>query len=337
MADLRLVLDFSVSGLAVSATLLGRSFTRVWRGHRCALEFPKDAQHFGVQREKTYIDDPLMYVAVRSSEDEPIVVSVTVLRLTVDIPNAPFGASDFGGGGTAELFQIAHNDVLVPAAEIARSLLATYLTHVRTVGRQPWLGPESSHPQGLGPSHLIDMESGSRLPTGYSEPLRGRLVTGGLTESEHEVFFGKDEQAAAPLPESFLADAIYLRSTDPPQHQHAILLSAIACELKVKEVLIGAAPDHMAEVVQLLFEHPADFSMPVRGLFDRAMKAVTGRSLREEDRPLYKAVDRLFQARNRVAHRGGEGVREDELRSSVTTAQKVVAWLDGVSPAPPRG
>jgi len=60
------------------------------------------------------------------------------------------------------------------------------------------------------------------------------------------------------------------------------------------------------------------------------MKAVTGRSLKEENDELWKGVDvQLFPLRNRLAHRGEIPSKED-AEAAVRTAAKAIAWLKTV-------
>lgn len=116
-----------------------------------------------------------------------------------------------------------------------------------------------------------------------------------------------------------------------------MLLAAIACELKVKKVLKEKAFPGAADLVEILVSSPRDFSMSAPGLFDKAMKAAVGRSLREDDRELFKAIadnsqgDALFQKRNAIAHSGALVTREVALKN-VQAARKVFAWLDGLQP-----
>lgn len=71
--------------------------------------------------------------------------------------------------------------------------------------------------------------------------------------------------------------------------------------------------------------------MAAASLFDKGLKAVCGKSLREEDRNLYKAIDLLFQDRNKIAHRGGAGLSPDDtLKEHIRSAKSVFKWLDGI-------
>ena len=56
------------------------------------------------------------------------------------------------------------------------------------------------------------------------------------------------------------------------------------------------------------------------------MEAVAGRSLRLEELDIYKAIDRLFQARNAIAHRG-KLPSAQEAREFADIARVAFAWL----------
>jgi hypothetical protein len=68
----------------------------------------------------------------------------------------------------------------------------------------------------------------------------------------------------------------------------------------------------------------------VDGLFDKLMKTTQGRSLRDDDRPLFNRVKELFELRNRIAHRGA-GASRDEARAAVRSAMDAFAWLERIS------
>jgi hypothetical protein len=68
--------------------------------------------------------------------------------------------------------------------------------------------------------------------------------------------------------------------------------------------------------------------MAAASLFDKALKAVAGVSLRDEDRELYKAVDGLFVHRNRLAHRGDLTLDKDVIRKDLQAARRAFDWLD---------
>lgn len=127
---------------------------------------------------------------------------------------------------------------------------------------------------------------------------------------------------------SLLAQARYLvRSVRDPQPGLAILLAAVACEARVKEILLERASPATKPLLDTLLRKPRIFQEPALELFGEVSKAVLGKSLREEDRPLWKKVDELFQARNKMAHVADRPPLE-KARELVFAANEAMEWLD---------
>ena len=76
--------------------------------------------------------------------------------------------------------------------------------------------------------------------------------------------------------------------------------------------------------------------MSVLALFDKPLKAVSGVSLREADRDLYKRIDRMFQRRNRIAH-DGHIFSRDRADEVVQAAASAFRWLRDLSAIVPFG
>jgi hypothetical protein len=112
------------------------------------------------------------------------------------------------------------------------------------------------------------------------------------------------------------------------------MLAAIACEIKVKDAITALASEEQKPLVNLLLENPRDWTMAAASLFDKGMGAVCGRSLRTEDKKLFKEVVLIFQDRNSIAHKDGGKVSADNvLKRHVTSAKSAFAWLDSVQEA----
>jgi hypothetical protein len=109
----------------------------------------------------------------------------------------------------------------------------------------------------------------------------------------------------------------------------AVLLAAIACEIRVKEVLRNTAGERV-DAVELLISRAKEFSGSARDMFSKVMFAANGRSLKEEDSELEKAVGALFEGRNAIAHRG-EIPATKAVLTSIETASRVLSWLDGIA------
>lgn len=234
------------------------------------------------------------------------------------------------------------------AFSLAESVIAEFIDWHRVRG-QIWLGLHGQKPEPLlsggRRSWLIDEE------TGTEPEYQIAIDLSGITEHPRilarlESFLGQFPAAAdsdslahigekigrserPTLAQLMLADALYFADRFDPDLRRALLLAAIACELKIKEVLRTKASSSQRELVELLLANPRDFTMQAAGLFDKALRATLGCSLRERNKGLYKRTERLFQLRNKLAHEGQ--APEDAAIDCVSAAREVFAWLDAVS------
>jgi len=61
-------------------------------------------------------------------------------------------------------------------------------------------------------------------------------------------------------------------------------------------------------------------------LWDKVLEAAFQRSLKTEDKDLWKKLDDLFAKRNGILHRG-ESIAAPEAKELVEIAARAVAWL----------
>lgn len=133
------------------------------------------------------------------------------------------------------------------------------------------------------------------------------------------------------IPEILLAQAAYwVRGTPDPKHGLAVVLLAMACETKVRNVLTDGAKPEVEPLVTALFKRPI-FQQSAHELFGQIAYAVLGRSLRDDNRPVFTQVQKLFEARNQMAHRGAEPDRAGTWEF-VRTAYDVFDWLRQFDP-----
>jgi hypothetical protein len=125
-----------------------------------------------------------------------------------------------------------------------------------------------------------------------------------------------------------------------PDTRRAVLLAAMASEIKIRETIRERTPPDRQEIVELFLSSYREVDAAIAALPGKAMKAAVGRSLKDEDVRLFKAVGELFTLRNGVVHRGVEP-NTAEAREVVTTAVELSAWLDDVlgrqEELPPQG
>jgi hypothetical protein len=133
------------------------------------------------------------------------------------------------------------------------------------------------------------------------------------------------------LADEFLVDAKHFTwRGDVTDLRRAVLLAAIACEVKAKERLEEkASTDAGALLSAVLGGARSGVNFRTLALFDSLAKSVVGRSLRDDDRPLFNRVEKLFELRNRVAHRG-QAPERAAAWDAVAAARQAFDWLNGL-------
>jgi hypothetical protein len=110
----------------------------------------------------------------------------------------------------------------------------------------------------------------------------------------------------------------------------AVLMAAMACEIRIKTALRELSDPSAHAWVELVLDNPAEVSVSASNLWHKAMKAATGRSLSDEDKALFKLVERLITKRNHIVHRGLH-VEPTEARDLVNAAGAAFDWLRTVN------
>jgi hypothetical protein len=313
---------FSVNDLTILGELLGSKYDFKLNDHDCYLEIPKDNSSFGLS------DDPEEEITAitgsRGTQENPKkYVKISIIRIGYEFEtdfDVPVGTTD--GDVLNKL-----NPYLQQGAETATLAAKNYVNIARVEAQQAWLGTQIDEPELIWISDVYD-DRNNRLRTGYMPPINLRFISENeaITPDKQSEIVNKLEAGDLPtLAKSFLYDALFLtnQNGDPAQ---AVLYAAIACEVQIKVALIALASDEQLGLVSALLENPRDFSLAAASLYDKGLKAVTGRSLREENRDLYKKVSKLFEDRNAVAHRG-QGPSNSVATADVNAAKEAIEWL----------
>ena len=329
---LRVYLHYGVNGLQVLDALLGEGLTIQHPGRRITLLFPRKSDDFV---HETGLDESLIDLSnftVRiSSEHGDLLNAVrdvrairAVIEFDTDLP-----ARDLEPPLSSEITDFLFHLALEGSAAASRAI-SSYLNHIRVLTGQHWLGMHGGVPEVLG-HVLVTRLSGKALPVSVSlEPMFIRVGARLVDVELHESAVRLMESEEPPLAESLLADASFLGQSGFSNRKQALLMAAIACEVKVKQTLRRSANADQSRLVELLIDKPRDFSMSAISLFEHGTGAVIGRDLKVEDRDLWKAVDRLFRRRNAVAHKGDD-VTSEEVGESLDAAKRAFAWLDDVA------
>ena len=243
------------------------------------------------------------------------IVGVDVVRLSVTWA-AP--QAEVVGKRPAEIIE-----GLLPVAD---EIFGRVFDALRSRGRQPWLGMTGTRHEAKR-WRLLDLDGKIRHPAPAIAMQRLWVVNPESVVSDEAALKQKlDGLSPLSLSEALLADALHFRWNHFPQAvAAAVLLAAIACEVGVKDVVRRTAGDRL-EAVELLMSRSREFSGAARMLFSQVMHAANGRSLKSEDEELEKAVGRLFEIRNGIAHRS-EIPSQMDADACVETAEKVLEWL----------
>lgn len=333
MPRLRALFHFDVGELWVRTEELGSVFDIGAGSVRIALP-GGDAAFVLAEDRHGDRDDPFTGSAIgRRLELGHEMVGVRIIQIAVDL-DGDVRASDFDQP-TPDAYTRG-NAAWDAADAIAENALRRFMSWARVVGNQYWIALSTDAPKLTGISVLYDLEADARIPlsrpsrsigTYINSPvLRGLAPIGNVIEA-------MSQGAEAPTPERLLADAraIHWPTFSGPDHQRSVLLAAIASEMKVKETLLAQASPEAKPLVEIITENPREVTQSVPQLLRATAAAVVGRSLFEDDRELWKQVDKLFTLRNRVAHRG-HTPSEDEARKAVEAAVALFSWLS--EPAP---
>lgn len=333
MSIVTAIYHFEVENLWVEQSLLGMRSSIEFGGYTCTLALPQDGTgFFSVQDEN--LDIQLLGGWVQDREGRRLKTAVKWLRVEVEMAS-DLTADRFTAEERPAGLEERAEETLARGSKVARDLATQYVRWVRVVSDQPWLGPSTLTVSRGRRSFMLDVD-GKLISTGSS--LGGHRVRmfhrqPALAEADHGALLGaiaRDEEPA--LAETLLSDAEHVSSEAAhPDLRLGVLLAAIACEVKVKEALAAVAHPLQRGALDVMLNHFRDVSIPVNLLFHVGMKAICGRSLSDENKVLFSRVQKMFSARNKVAHMGGKALQADEnLLGHVETAREAFAWLNSV-------
>jgi hypothetical protein len=221
---------------------------------------------------------------------------------------------------------------------IANAAVSNLVEWARIHG-QPWLGLHGQPVRRVG-NHLLGDDSDDIADYGFNEDVLPQIEEEPVPEYDIEASLDAESAAQLsgqlvanngirPIAETLLADALYFVGLTPPDYQRAVLLAAIAGEVKVKDTLRRKVSPDRLPLLDLILENPRDWSLAAAALFDKAASAALGHSLRLERPELFKDISKLFEVRNRIAHKG-EKPHEPEARKVVLASRQAFRWLDGL-------
>ena len=268
-------------------------------------------------------------------DDPKQALGVKIVRVTVDM-EGDVSSTDFEPGDSEEEAAAVRraNQLADEAVALAERALSDFLGIVRAERGQSWLGLSSEPVPREGIASIFDLNTGVRLPVGPThrgggamlKDVESALSPTDLTDIVKRV--ADDDQAL--VAETLLADAEYLAwgNLRAPDSLRAVLMAAIACEVKIKVNLREKIDPANLPLIDFILENPREVTITAAdGLFNKLIRTAQGRSLREADKDLFRSVVRLFEVRNGVAHRG-EWPDVEEARDLVRAARRTFRWLD---------
>ncbi|MFF0122945.1 hypothetical protein ACFYP0_12135 [Micromonospora arida] len=330
------IIRFALRGVWVEPSTLGSQYTWATDGYHVTLTLPRSPEDFIKDDEPEVEPIPAITAApvFQGSGSVPAaVVHVIEVRVTFDGPlwlkDKETAAAGPGGTRGRQFSEFGNRaqDLWLQGRAVAERLTHAWLSHVRTIAGQPWLGITAEIPQQYGRSPLIDEASGEGfMAFGPREAMTFRH--GGLALSAERLDRARDLVLTGdpPAAEALLADARFLAGgADTVDAQRAVLVAAIACEVKAKRVVVERAEPERRQGLGGM----SDLDKIVDQFYQRAF----GVSLRLSNQELFRKVKRLSALRNNIAHRG-EPVDREECDQLILAATQLFDWLDSIQPSP---
>jgi hypothetical protein len=292
------------------------------------LIFPTDDDSFGMKQSDA--GRPLTGSESGTVDLPRQAVGVATLRVEVEL-ETDISADDIPMGGPyddAKLDEL--QEPMRLGADVARSVVSDLITSTRVDFGQFWLDPQFTPPRTTWVTYLRD-EQGRRLGTGYSDPFeasiggyQNAIRSDNVTTILNRAAAGGEVSLSGQL----LADASYHALGPGTRNPNlAVLLAAVSAEVGVKRFLSDRATDEQAALLDLILTNRM-VSLAAASLYDHALKATVGHSLRDDDRKTYNAVEALFKTRNDLAHRGEYAVPMKDAWAHVVSAAAAAKYLE---------
>jgi hypothetical protein len=327
MARARFYYRFGVLDLFVDNALIDRVLEGEVDGKPVAIRIPADASVFDP-------DASRLAPAIRRTHESG---ERTVRTVQVSVDSAlPFGVHDPSVVSMSVDYRwtIALSDGFATNLELATRVVSGLVEWSRVELDQFGLALTYDQPALVDVQRVFDLDAAEFYPLGMQAPGWASFRPGGARPVTEVFLRGVLATGHQEIPPALalLADARHLSMRPPQDWLRAVLAAAIATEVRVKQALRSAATDDARPLVDLLLDNPRDASLAAANLFDKAMQAVCGRSLRIEDKGLFKEVESLFRVRNEVAHHARRPTAERGARA-VQAAVGAFAWLDSLAVA----
>jgi hypothetical protein len=325
VATLALELYFKIDGIEGRPDILGESVTRVLPSIRVRLDFPASAEGFSFMHAASAVEglptrDGKVLALTEHGHD---LVEVRLVRVVVN-------------GDFDELADDVDMDTLPPTfrellLETATAMARDTCNWIRIAVGQDWMQPPDELPQLVSGIQLMKILPGEehveaeRTITAPGGVIRVIPPEGLLDRTSVGVLRKHVELGAPPQEALLLADAKHLVGwkSDQASSDRAVLFAAMAIEIATKRTLRECATPEQAPLIELLIENPRDWSMSAHATFLHAVPLVARIECDDSWRSVARGVQTLFEARNKVVHRG-ESIAQEIAKEHVKAA--VLAW-----------
>ena len=216
-------------------------------------------------------------------------------------------------------------ETAIRGLEIAQRTAHDFLRWLRVSCQQEWLGISEEAPAQYGRAGILNADTGEPLMgLGPTVEATWRSAKLALTESDWSAIArAVSAQEQPPVAESLLADARHmLLGSEVQDAQRAVLVSAMACEIKAKRTVRSLATPDQYELLELVVKR-----MSAPDLVDKPLTALGRSTLRSDDSELSTALQQLNALRNGIAH-AGIAVTHEEAQAKLRTAERLFEWLD---------
>jgi len=323
----RFTTHFELDELWVAADMLGQTAQFVRAGFDVTVRLPASNAQFPLGHSSSLAArGSFGYSKSSTPEGDDLVQSVQVIQISLE-RDTSFGAE------TAPERPDEVVEFVKQATLLARTIASEFVQWARVRRGQTWLGMSHAEPPMVGIRTLHDETAGQDIRVRVSDgivlrPMPLDKAVDGALIADLPTLLG-DGHPEVPIADALVADANYLMGVRPPNPEQAVLLAAIGLEVAAKSVLRAKIDADRRDLLDYILDNPRDISQQAAALFAATMKVAINRSLQADNKPLFVRIEKLFQRRNAVAHRGAR-VSIDEAHDLARAAREALVWLSSL-------
>ncbi len=320
----------------VHPSLLGWAGTFTRDDKQVEVRLPADPEEFAREHSQqaeppgpSVVGVPTITEPNWDNETVAVRLFLVTVQLDSELPtNRPDNPFD---GRYGELAGAAHHQ----GQQICDQVAQDFLRWLRASSRQPWLGLSAAPPQQYGRGGLYYAVTGQGiLGMGPEQSLTFRSSRLRLEQDVLDSLVGKlAGQEVVPVAQALLADAWHLgEGPEVPDAERAVLLAAIACEVRTQEFLREHVPTDRKALLEVTLRRTSTLAVLLHDVFQAALDV----SLKVTDRTLYKRIEDLTRQRNNIVHEGHSQPTPKISGGPALVASDLFAWLNSCL-APPTG